>query len=901
MKSRLYLTIFILLVGVLLLPLQQVMAQAPTLNDTVSYAVGDTMYVACYHSDWSIRINALRNTIMSDTAGGTRANLNRIYKLKTNGIYYEADDIPADFPLTIVADPMSSVIAPNAPPLLQIATDRGDGSGTANLLITASDDCTLRNIFVSGALNTTGAQNTDYQPLKFAGNNKRYLVDGCVFQNANFALVVVTGPNNVLTVTNNKFRNLEEHPVTQQYTGRGISVWADQDSVIIENNTFFNLGFTTFQVEGGSAAYLRYNHNTVVGTGRGIMSNSGDWWRNAYFANNLLINAWWQGERYADTHVSGRDPREAHNGFFIVNDLPASYGPQQSRRIVITNNAAYLDPLIKAKYGTGGVDSIVSVHFTDPVSKLDFLTPYSVAGGDGHMYVGDTTWLTTLPTGFVNYLEDADWLKPKYSATGATMVDSMWSLITDIYNGVTGGTEVFYHPEASWTDWTWPLPEDCSYSTGASIATMGSDGLPLGDLNYFPTQKATFEAGKANFVSQIEQKAGAITVDSVKDVIEAETGSLGGNSAIQTIPGKKYYKYSNSGTLTWTFTVPAGKAGIYSTSWNVNLAGAGGSQGMVLHMNDIQINDKALGWGAMPFSVDPEGTPQVPESGLPANDWTWVRLDTSNAVTVAAFTTTEGTNTIGVKGGGWNSLNFSEVDLAPSGSATNDTIKLTAVDAVPVFATAGAEGQPWVASLFKYVNLGTSGTVTFDANASVAGTYVFRIFGQNLSGSEQTITMREGSTTIVTPALPYKTKNGGADSSGNDVLSRTFALTAGVHTFELSGGNVNIDYIQLLKEDVINGVNGQNLLPNSFALEQNYPNPFNPSTTINFTLGKASNVKLTVYNLLGQRVATLVDGRMNAGTQSVVFDASRFASGVYFYRLDAGSNFNSVKKMLLLK
>jgi len=105
----------------------------------------------------------------------------------------------------------------------------------------------------------------------------------------------------------------------------------------------------------------------------------------------------------------------------------------------------------------------------------------------------------------------------------------------------------------------------------------------------------------------------------------------------------------------------------------------------------------------------------------------------------------------------------------------------------------------------------------------------------------------------------------------------------------------------LLKEDVINGVNGQNLLPNSFALEQNYPNPFNPSTTINFTLGKASNVKLTVYNLLGQRVATLVDGRMNAGTQSVVFDASRFASGVYFYRLDAGSNFNSVKKMLLLK
>jgi hypothetical protein len=86
----------------------------------------------------------------------------------------------------------------------------------------------------------------------------------------------------------------------------------------------------------------------------------------------------------------------------------------------------------------------------------------------------------------------------------------------------------------------------------------------------------------------------------------------------------------------------------------------------------------------------------------------------------------------------------------------------------------------------------------------------------------------------------------------------------------------------------------------TFGLAQNYPNPFNPTTTINFTLGQASNVKLSVFNVLGQKVATLVDSRMNAGQQSVVFDASKLSSGVYFYRLDAG-NFSSIKKMMFLK
>lgn len=86
-----------------------------------------------------------------------------------------------------------------------------------------------------------------------------------------------------------------------------------------------------------------------------------------------------------------------------------------------------------------------------------------------------------------------------------------------------------------------------------------------------------------------------------------------------------------------------------------------------------------------------------------------------------------------------------------------------------------------------------------------------------------------------------------------------------------------------------------------FELAQNYPNPFNPSTTIKFTLGEAQNVRLTVYNVLGQRVATIVRGEvMNSGTHAVQFDASKLASGVYTYTLEAGA-FKTSKRMLLIK
>ncbi|MFQ5633132.1 MAG: LamG-like jellyroll fold domain-containing protein, partial [bacterium] len=95
--------------------------------------------------------------------------------------------------------------------------------------------------------------------------------------------------------------------------------------------------------------------------------------------------------------------------------------------------------------------------------------------------------------------------------------------------------------------------------------------------------------------------------------------------------------------------------------------------------------------------------------------------------------------------------------------------------------------------------------------------------------------------------------------------------------------------------------NSEGAVPGQFTLHQNYPNPFNPGTAIRFQLPEASEVSLVVYNTLGEVVAELLNGRMAAGAHEIAFDASRLASGIYFYRLQAGLGFVSVKKMLLAK
>ena len=97
----------------------------------------------------------------------------------------------------------------------------------------------------------------------------------------------------------------------------------------------------------------------------------------------------------------------------------------------------------------------------------------------------------------------------------------------------------------------------------------------------------------------------------------------------------------------------------------------------------------------------------------------------------------------------------------------------------------------------------------------------------------------------------------------------------------------------------------ETILPEAIALNQNYPNPFNPATTIHFSIANPVHVKISIYNILGQRINTLSNRMMQPGNYHVTWDGrDQFyhpvSSGTYFYMIQAG-NFKDIKKMVLLR
>ncbi len=144
------------------------------------------------------------------------------------------------------------------------------------------------------------------------------------------------------------------------------------------------------------------------------------------------------------------------------------------------------------------------------------------------------------------------------------------------------------------------------------------------------------------------------------------------------------------------------------------------------------------------------------------------------------------------------------------------------------------------------------------------------------------------------------TDNGSNWNQVNSGLADTMVTGLSVSGTNLFVGSSSHGVWRRPLSEMITSVPPAVQLPREFVLDQNYPNPFNPFTTIRYDLPHNSFVTLTVYNTLGQQVAQLVKEQQQAGYHDVVFRGDGLASGVYFYRLQAGS-FVDVKKLLLLK
>jgi hypothetical protein len=161
---------------------------------------------------------------------------------------------------------------------------------------------------------------------------------------------------------------------------------------------------------------------------------------------------------------------------------------------------------------------------------------------------------------------------------------------------------------------------------------------------------------------------------------------------------------------------------------------------------------------------------------------------------------------------------------------------------------------------------------------------------------------------IADPATPYASTNRGSTWASQTTFPFAGSILHGTFADTTAGWMVSSfgEVLRYGRAESSFAEPPSSNLPTSYVLKQNYPNPFNPTTTIRFLVPSRSNVKLTIYNILGQQIAEVVNKEFAAGTYEQVWGGN-VSSGIYFYRIEAapvhnpGKKFVEVKKMVMIK
>lgn len=880
----LFITLF---VGLGFLPLNS-MAQ----DFTTCTAEEAECLVTWHDGEFNPVSNALRNTIANDTVDGARKHPDRVYVLETGGTYFIIDQILNNgFHLSIRTQSEDEVDTHFGPAKIQLETDEAGQS--AGRLFTAQGDLTLEGLFITGSHDAGGTGN--YLPIRISSDGARVVVKGSIFERTDFSLFGFDSGNNKVYIYDSIFRNHINS--TQQWEGRGLRFENGADTLVIENTTFMNIGMTILQSEAAPINYTRFVHNTVVNVGR--IFNAGNFWKEGYVANNLFVNHYWHGEGDADGINDGT--REfPYTGFFTYGPIgPGNGFTDAGRRMVYSNNAHWRDPQFAEYYA----DTINAQPLFNSQTDSMFNTFSTEIGGS--MYRANN-WEGTDPVMF-SY-DNAPDLSSDYPATEI-------SLRANVPNMIDNMRDLREARQSPFTDWGWDpgrnpdvatasvqsimpqflAPEDLSY-TESTYLTAGTDGLPLGDLNWQEAStKADWLSNRSTYVDAIEALAGEVVVitDVSDGVYEAEWGTASDGATPQTYDGFVEYYIEGTGYVEWTFTIDDP---VQIDEFEVFVRSNDEVRGANIFVDGTQISQDDADYGDLRFFN--LGGNVYPEAG---NTFTLADLDDASD---AALNLAAGEHTIRWEPG-WGYYTFSGIELRAGGEVVADLSGSKASDFSSVSPSAGPNATGWVPSLLRSVALNDGGTLTIEFQADgeavsfPAGNYFMQVYYEN-TGDASAFSMTANGN-----AVGEKGEDAGFVQSIDEttVLTTDHFITDsdGSITVSITGSNARIDYVTLFSQTggVLTDIEVEDVV-GEYQLSQNYPNPFNPSTNINFTLPLTSNVQLTVFNLLGQKVATLIDGRMNAGQHVARFDARGLASGVYFYQLKAG-DFTMQRRMTLIK
>lgn len=815
--------------------------------------------------------NALRNAIANDTDRPA----DRVYVLRRGGLYYNEDRIAnAGFDLRLVGQTRdeADIIDLDCPPgetnpdncddfgpaVLQRVT-REDGS-IDGVMIESSGDGNggqvLKNVWIQGQSDQGVTAN--YEPIVINSTNSYFEYDGVIFDRNDWHHLGFKAGGNNIYVRNSMFRNLSDANPSQRYAGRAIRLEAGADTVMFENNSFFNLTSFPFQSEAEPVEFFVFNHNTLVNFG--LSFHAGGIWKKAYIANNIMVNPFFQGES-ADLYTQP-DRADPFTGVFSIGNLPGRFGLERDRRIVFANNNVYRDPELESYYAT--FDPVVRAQ---PIIS-DTTRRQFEAFPDNRIYQNNTMMEPGLAV----------------APTGSETLDQLKAFVEDVSipETPTPYAVVYWDPNRADNPLAinFPFPEDFTYSNDA-LKTAGTDDLPLGDLNWYPDAKADYLANREAYIQEIQDLAGAPAAPPVAQLVEQGEGATIDGGDVVSVEGFTSFFMESGGFIEWTFDVPSD--GTYGLDFLTDLRNSDPrGEFVTIDGNNLRNYDGA---GELFFCTAAWTGGTCPYPIETADGWTTYELradhllddgETADVDESAFLDLTAGTHTLRIRPS-WGYQAFSTVTVVDANGDVVD--ELTPPEATSVGVSEECEAEGFCPQGFQYAALEADGSLTWtvtlqDGESSILPRFLYQAPG---GATGEVFVNGESQGMVTFPAAD--------GDNAVEVVGPQVTTGPGTHTVTLatSTGGLNLDYA------IFNVYAGGNTaveeLPEGWALGNSFPNPTAGTATIRFALGEAAEVRLDVFDVLGRRVSTLADGLMVAGDHEVRLDARALASGTYVYRL----------------
>jgi hypothetical protein len=861
----------------------------------------------------------LNNAIDSDTtATGERVDPNTIYELQRGGLYLLDGTIEnRGYHLTIMAaegDGLRPVIQPGVPT-----------GGTSSQAIRARGDLTLKGLYVTNRDELGGLL---VQLLRVSADAVRIVIDDCHLDEDRQSAIRLDNPNNRVFIINSIVSNIGVP--WDPNNGRGIDDRGNTiDTLVIENSTFYNISSRVLRKTGGTLNYARINHNTFVNIGQYILTF--DEVIEGSFTNNLIINGSFSGraknEGVFSWNFHGIDVKA------LGQDLiDAGY----AQVLNIRNNNFYLDPALVAVYP----DTIEATPIFNDVAQS-----FVAAAGTGNTLIEEAIAFTNGPPSEVGMF-------PTWWSDPANTPD--WDRSGEPYNFAYPTTTASYTASTAGQPLgalTWfgetikePLPPrivQVPQGFGTLNMAIDSDTTATGERVNPNTIYELQRGGLYLLDGTIENRGYHLTImaaegDGLRPVIQPGVPTGGTSSQAIRARGdltlKGLYVTNRDelgGLLVQLLRVSADAVRIVIDDCHLDED----------RQSAIRLDNPNNRVFIINSIVSNIGVPWDPNNGRGIDD----RGNTIDTLVIENSTFYNISSRILRKTGG--TLNYARInhntfvnigqyiltfDEVIEGSFTNNLIINGSFSGRAknegVFSwnfhgiDVKALGQDLIdAGYMQVLNIRNN---NFYLNPALVAVYPDTIEATPIFNDvAQSFVAAAGTgNTLIEEAIAFT--NGPPSEVG--MFPTWWSDPANTPDWDRSGEPYNFAYPTTTASytastagqplgaltwfDMVVTVDDKpyTQVPNEFRLYSNYPNPFNPTTNIEFSLPEQVHVTLEIYNLLGQRVTTLIAGEMyGPGRHKVVWNGRSqngmlVSSGVYIYRIQAG-DFIDVRKMVFTK